>query len=1215
MPILGLQPFVDLFDDDDAVSFLKKFLSRRGRTATGDKKATPSTKLGFTDFNPNYEQGAEGSEEPLNVDVIAIHGLNGHPTGSWTGLDSKSLWLRDSLPEELPGARIFSYGYPADIVFNPSKATLYDLAVGFVSSLMTKRLPRQRRPIIFVAHSMGGIICKKALILALNDPYYRPILEDCAAVLFFGTPHRGSELSGIGGIAADIFNLALFVSGSGMMTGRAREDLIRSLNPRSRELLEINRDFRQVADKFRILSFYETEETTPLGKLVVNQTSAILSLPGEEDMPIHRNHRDMIRLAKGEHDYDNVVQRLQSLSHDACYESPMEESEKTIVQSLHAVDISDYYLSLPGAASGTCKWLFDHPCYIKWQQQCDDAILWMSGHPGSGKTVMTSFLVSTYIEQGRAGKLSAGVCFFLCNEDLNEQNDARAILRSLIFQILTEHRGFINHLKQAIDRAQGSPHLVGSFDRLWQLFEDILEDQRLGSMYIIIDALDECRATTRLKLLQNIAKLLSKPRKSSACKVKLFVSSRPDVRVSGILPKSKVFHISLEETRKETDLDLELFITQRVNNIGERFQASRTTADSTKQALIQNADRTFLWANFVLQILDEELRATPRDWARIVQELPKDLEDVYLRFLQRILDSDLSGVMDILQMMVVSRRPLHRNELNIVCNMPEAVAQGCRDVSSLRDSYLSQNMDLYLRVVLGPLVRISDDKVYFVHLSLKEFLSGPALRSESRAQYQKYHVEIAKANLLATKVCTEYLSLDDFDVDLFSSRTSTMNENSPVPSESPANSNNDEDGWMNGLSIFGTNILQDFSERVADRCDHLDKRFEFFDYASRYWAKHLSQSQNISSKLLQSEAMELLNRKGSFRSSNWAQYYAAFTWPEKVWPSELAFIETICYFGHIVLLQDYLERCKTSLGNLQFGLYWAASEGHAATVQRLLQTNIDPNSTYTDRSPLCTAAAAGHLEVVKLLTGASQVDVNFRGHHDSTPIAEAATNGHQEIIEHLLAQIQTVPDITDHNGHTPLIKAVWGRHELIVRHLLADERVQAKLEDNSGNTPLSYAVIEGKIEVVRMLKKDPSVDPDHVNRKGRTPFSLAAGEGHVEILRILKGCKSTKAKDNEGRNAYSWAASRGHVDAIKAMDKWKVFGIDEPDKSGWTPLFWALEPQGYLTMLGLLDSGSVNISRTDHGGRTVLEWAHGYQGKEKFLQSWLRNKTVETINA
>jgi len=66
------------------------------------------------------------------VDVVAIHGLTGGYESTWLDGDSGVVWLRDLLPTDMPGARIFSHGYNAEI-FN-------SLSTGKVESFATQML-------------------------------------------------------------------------------------------------------------------------------------------------------------------------------------------------------------------------------------------------------------------------------------------------------------------------------------------------------------------------------------------------------------------------------------------------------------------------------------------------------------------------------------------------------------------------------------------------------------------------------------------------------------------------------------------------------------------------------------------------------------------------------------------------------------------------------------------------------------------------------------------------------------------------------------------------------------------------------------------------------------------------------------------------------------------------------------------------------------------
>ena len=209
-------------------------------------------------------------DEPFEVDIVAIHGLNGDAYETWTHHRSQKLWLRDMLPQDIPGARIYTYGYPSHLFFSRSTATISDYAMKLLANLNSIRAGKERRPIIFIAHSLGGIVLKQALLLAQIDPNYLNILESTTGILFFATPHRGARgTPDMGILLGDVLDVGLRASGARLLTGKTtRRDLLSNLSANSEILRNISTSFRHLLGHFAIVTFYETEETRPMGRLV-----------------------------------------------------------------------------------------------------------------------------------------------------------------------------------------------------------------------------------------------------------------------------------------------------------------------------------------------------------------------------------------------------------------------------------------------------------------------------------------------------------------------------------------------------------------------------------------------------------------------------------------------------------------------------------------------------------------------------------------------------------------------------------------------------------------------------------------------------------------------------------------------------------------------------------------------------------------------------------
>lgn len=103
------------------------------------------------------------------IDIVAVHGLGGHYEDTWTwnppnpNSGTPCNWLKDRLPAQIPDARIMSFGYNSAVALSKSIGDIGTFAEQLLHLvLLERRSERQRRrPIIFVCHTLGGIIVKK----------------------------------------------------------------------------------------------------------------------------------------------------------------------------------------------------------------------------------------------------------------------------------------------------------------------------------------------------------------------------------------------------------------------------------------------------------------------------------------------------------------------------------------------------------------------------------------------------------------------------------------------------------------------------------------------------------------------------------------------------------------------------------------------------------------------------------------------------------------------------------------------------------------------------------------------------------------------------------------------------------------------------------------------------------------------------------------------
>ncbi|KAK1456142.1 hypothetical protein CMEL01_16554 [Colletotrichum melonis] len=219
----------------------------------------PARTLGLRQLYPNpTPDAAEIRTRRLRLDVVAVHGLGGDSYSTFTRDDC--LWIRDMLPicARFQDARIMTFGYDARAFLHPfarsTTGRTFTFAEELLGSLADRRTEPEEmnRPIIFIGYSLGGIVIKGALRHAHALPtQYGNILDSTQALVFFGTPHQGSEAAA----------WASFLGSVGRAVGVRTTEVVEELKRWSFPLVELTTTFAELAPRFAITTFFEKKKT------------------------------------------------------------------------------------------------------------------------------------------------------------------------------------------------------------------------------------------------------------------------------------------------------------------------------------------------------------------------------------------------------------------------------------------------------------------------------------------------------------------------------------------------------------------------------------------------------------------------------------------------------------------------------------------------------------------------------------------------------------------------------------------------------------------------------------------------------------------------------------------------------------------------------------------------------------------------------------------
>lgn len=873
----------------------------------------------------------------------------------------------------------------------------------------------------------------------------------------------------------------------------------------------------------------------------------------------------------------------------------------------------DYQFELPKPVQGTCEWILQQPQYATWANG-QSSLLWITGGTGRGKTTLSQFLVE-HLEKIHRHSTTVLVCSHFCHDSTDDQKDARSLLRSLIFQMLKRRQSLLNYYRDVF--AFDGAAFALSLPSLWKLFLNMVGDASIGTVLIILDAIDECKGDkTRDALLRHIMDFF-RPAEGHEDKlpgqVRLLMTSRPKLSNDYVFNGLARCLFRIEGSSNHLIADIRLLVDRKVRDLVKKSICPPNSRDWLEDWLCSNADQTFLWVSLVLENLerDEEALETEKTFRAAVSEIPLDLRQTYQKFLSQIPTKSRERARKLLYILAGSNEMLTSTEINIASN----ITAGHKSLAELHADLLP-TPEKRIHDVLGPLVSISKTRVGLIHRqSLKDFLFG-AESEDLLTSPGYYAAEPQKVDLIMASACVSYLRLEDFNQPVAVRRSDVYD---PMSTDSPTSFGTSDQGTSGDEQDWG---LENFFTTLDDR-NTIDEVFRrqhpFFGYAAKHWTKHLRSCLSIAPQNLVDSASMLLQQNNE-RSTTWLREYWDTTVRIGECPRRLDFATTASLCGIDSILETRLQSpIGCPQGERNTALFWAARMGFVSTVRMLLKYGADPNThvlgSFCEHTPMMIAAQYGHQAVVECLLESRETDANMVGYGGRTALSFAASYGHLDVVQRLLVWPDILPGLPSHDLWTPLFWAAAADHTKIVEVLLQrTPDSDVNLMDKYGRTVATLAAEQGSLGSLKILMRRTAIDFKIRDHKGRSALSLAARRGHVSSVRVLlKRSQAVREdRDEEGRNPFSHACSQGHGEIVKLLISNGYPGLDEADIDGWTPLAWALDGGSLAAMEALISTGRVNVNQRDKTGRTPLAWATVY-GQPKTVAYLLQSGADPTI--
>lgn len=250
------------------------------------------------------------------ADVVFVHGLDGDARSTWHPANDPSSFWPGWLGEDLPQVGVWSLGYAvSSSAWKGHSMPLSDRATNTLDLLELDGLGQ--RPLVFICHSLGGLLIKQALRHARDSKSaaIRAICDQAKLVVFLSTPHSGADM-------------ASWMKHIGtLLRATVSVEELEAHHPRLREL---NVWYRDHVGDLGIKTFVYCEKLPTQGILVVNETTADPGIAGVTPVPLDEDH---ISICKPPTRQAQVYRRVKKLIEETLSNPPARAEGKPLAAS------------------------------------------------------------------------------------------------------------------------------------------------------------------------------------------------------------------------------------------------------------------------------------------------------------------------------------------------------------------------------------------------------------------------------------------------------------------------------------------------------------------------------------------------------------------------------------------------------------------------------------------------------------------------------------------------------------------------------------------------------------------------------------------------------------------------------------------------------------------------------------------------------------------
>lgn len=412
--------------------------------------------------------------------------------------------------------------------------------------------------------------------------------------------------------------------------------------------------------------------------MILEKDSSVLGYPGETSKALDADHHNVCKYESPmDPNYITVKNALRSLVSKIISTSKPHLSNrrhshdlKSLLAITELPDV-DYIFFRDQWAQGTSDWLLEDKGYLEWVNARDSTpfLLWLNGGPATGKSVMSSVIINSLVEQGVSCQY-----FFIRFGDLKKRT-LSLLLRSIAYQIARTAPAFLESILQLKDEAIDFE--TADSRTIWErIFKSILFNmQHVLPLYWVIDGLDEADDPRALiRVLSDIS--------LSSIPIRVLLVGRKTSEIeASFLKIPKLLNSSWLSIEGHLE-DLHCYVRQELSIPGPA-----EVRDSVVERIVRGAQNNFLvsieklWFYYQTVLIHQWVRLaverlnlchTQADIEIALEQLPIGMEALYDRMALSIAQNpsatDRVSASTILQCVTCSLRVLTIAELSQALN-------------------------------------------------------------------------------------------------------------------------------------------------------------------------------------------------------------------------------------------------------------------------------------------------------------------------------------------------------------------------------------------------------------------------------------------------------------------------------------------------------------------------------------------------------------------